>query len=282
MLIDFHTHCYPPELAERAMKACPNASDGEIFFPDGTVRGLLRGMERAGVDYSVLLSVARHPGSVRDTNDFAAKLQKENPRIIALGSVHPYAPDVHEELERIVKLGLHGVKMHTTFQNFVLDDPRCEAVFRHIGRLGLTTVFHMGNATMGPDLRATLSIPSRLAKVIDFFDGAPVVAAHMGGYIDPALDPAAELRILAQLPVYTDVAYVNAVMKPEKARELVDLFGEDRVLFGSDTPWNTPEQEKAFWDAIDLPTEMREKIYWKNAVGLLKKMGVTIQENLAL
>ena len=58
-------------------------------------------------------------------------------------------------------------------------------------------------------------------------------------------------------------------MTAEKAKELVELYGSHRVLFGTDYPmWNPKEELERFYE-IDLTDEQRANILYNNAAKLL-------------
>ena len=92
MLIDFHTHCFPDKISQKAMEKLSFASGGLNPYTDGTVSGLRLLMEKSGVDKSVVLSIATNARQQKSVNDFAAQINSEN--IIAFGSVFPYSEDV--------------------------------------------------------------------------------------------------------------------------------------------------------------------------------------------
>ena len=43
----------------------------------------------------------------------------------------------------------------------------------------------------------------------------------------------------------------------------------DRLLFGTDFPLIDQKQDIEYLDALDIPEELKERIFWKNACGLL-------------
>ena len=57
MIIDFHTHTFPDELADRAVGTLAH-SGGIHNYLDGRVDSLKESMKKAEIDYSVLLPVA--------------------------------------------------------------------------------------------------------------------------------------------------------------------------------------------------------------------------------
>jgi predicted TIM-barrel fold metal-dependent hydrolase len=53
-------------------------------------------------------------------------------------------------------------------------------------------------------------------------------------------------------------------------RQAVDQIGQDRILWGSDTPFHTPEVELKKVEMSKLTSDEKEMILWKNICRLLK------------
>ncbi len=261
MVIDFHTHCFPDALAERAIARLSRGGGGLKPYTDGTLAGLRARMAADGVDIAVVLSIATNATQQKKVNDFAAALDREE-GLIAFGSVYPDAPDALEELERIAALGLRGVKLHPDFQGFAVDDERYAPLYRKISSLGLITVFHAGvDYNYPPPYGGT---PARIAAALRWFD-TPVVAAHWGG-----IQSGEEvLRHLAGRDVYLDTSFGYATMPRHYAAEILRVHGTDRVLFGTDTPWHTAAMEQRLLDSLDISPEDMDKIHRRNAAQLL-------------
>ena len=261
MLIDFHTHCFPDPIAPKAIERLSFVSGGLHPHTDGTVDGLRRSMAEHGVDLSVVMHIATNPGQQKKVNDFAAAIQNGQD-ILSFGSVHPAAPDVLEELERIKALGLKGVKLHPDYQGFRVDEPRMKPIYRKISSLGLVTLFHAGlDYGFAPPYGG---MPAEMATALTWFD-TPVVAAHWGG-----INCGEEvLRHLAGTPVYFDVSFGYGMMPKYYAEKIVEKHGTDRLLFGTDTPWHTPGLEMRLLDTLPLAEAERDAIFSGNAKQLL-------------
>ena len=98
MLVDFHVHAFAEKIAARAIGQVAGKAD-LIPETDGTAEGLRRRLQEWGVDKGVVLPIATKPTQQTIINDWAAQQQDET--LYCYGSVHPDAPDVLEELERI-------------------------------------------------------------------------------------------------------------------------------------------------------------------------------------
>ncbi len=75
MIIDVHTHTFPEKIAAAAVDKLKGLSHTEAFT-DGTEKGLLSSMERAGIDLSVILPVATSERQVQKINDASAALNE--------------------------------------------------------------------------------------------------------------------------------------------------------------------------------------------------------------
>ncbi len=262
MLIDFHTHAFADSLAPRAIASLSAASGGQIPRTDGTTAGLIRRMDETGVSHSVMLNIATKPKQQTRINDWAKEISSD--RITAFGSVHPDAPDVFDELERIKELGLKGVKLHPEYQNFEVDEPRMLPIYKKIASLGLITVFHAGqDIGFMPPAKAS---PEKLVRALPAFDGAPVVAAHFGGYImwDDVLDQ------LCGLPIYFDTSFCFARIQLPLAQAIIEKHTPEKILFGTDLPWSDAAAERRLIDSFDLSASDKEKIFFRNAARLLQ------------
>ena len=261
MLIDFHTHAFPDKIAEKAIPKLSLASGGLVPYTDGTVAGLKESMKRNGVDVSVVLNIATNAHQQKAVNDFAAGINNKED-IFAFGSVFPFSEDAFTELERIKELGLVGVKLHPDYQGFNVDDIRLKPLYRKISELGLITVFHAGlDYGFAPPYGAT---PDKMARALEWFS-TPVVAAHWGG-INCGDDV---IKYLCGKNIYFDVSMGYAMMPKYYAEKIMSLHTPDRMLFGTDTPWHTPDMEKRLLDTLELSQNDIDKITHKNAQTLL-------------
>ena len=209
----------------------------------------------------MVLSIATNPRQQTNVNHFAIEMNRQA-GIVAFGSVHPDAPNVLEELERLKDAGIQGVKFHPEYQHFFADEERMKPIYRKISELGLITVFHAGHDYgFAPPYHC---MPDHLLGAKRWLD-TPVVAAHWGG-----LGCGEEvLKKLCGRDIWFDLSFGYGVMPKSMAQAIVDAHGPDRLLFGSDMPWHCPAWEIRLLDSLDISPEDREKIYFRNAFALL-------------
>lgn len=262
MLIDFHTHIFPDKIANRAIQSLSLRSGGASPYYNGTKEGLLAFMRQNSITKSVVLNIATNPGQMRSVNDFAASVN--GGALIAFGSVHPDAPDVLDELDRLSDMGLAGIKLHPDYQEFYGDDPKMWPIYEKIAKKGLVVVFHTGvDIGLYPPVYMP---PYRLARALEPLQGAVVIAAHFGGYMmwEEALE------CLAGRDVYFDTAYAAGKIPTGIVRRILQEHGTDKILFGSDLPWSDPAEEIKLLQTLGLTDEQLKKIYYKNARKIVK------------
>lgn len=257
-IIDIHAHIFPDRIAAKASAAIGEFYDIPMQF-DGTLGTLLALGDESGVGTFVVHSVATVPQQVEAINDFIAGTVRLHPgRLVGFATMHPGYRSIGAEIDRAVSLGFRGVKIHPDFQKFNLDDREAMAIYEAIeGRLPI--LVHCG------DNRYEYSKARRMAAVMDRFPKLQVICAHFGGYSEWE-DAAAAL---AGRNVLVDTSSSLFALAPERARELIDLYGVDSVLFGTDYPMWGPEHELALLSRIGLTAEEREKIMHGNAERLL-------------
>ncbi len=256
-IIDFHAHIYPDKIAEKASQATGDFYNITPAY-SGTSQELLSSGKAAGVSGFVLLPVATKPDQVHHINEFTAEEVRAHKEFYGFGTLHPECDDLIEETERIISLGLKGIKLHPDTQQFNTDDDRLFEVFDYIqGRIPL--LVHCG------DKRFDYSHPRRLKNVINNFPHLQIIAAHLGGW--SLFEQAFE--ILRDTDCFLDISSTMMFLPPEKVVRYIHGYGADRILFGTDFPLWDPQKEAASFLKLDLSNNEREQIAWKNAMEIL-------------
>lgn len=281
MIIDIHTHIFPDEIASRAVNKLKRASHTQPFC-DGTSAGLQESCTAAGVDCCVTLPVATDPKQVLHMNDRAILANGLYPEscLLPFGAIHPDCPGWKSELKRLACSGIRGVKIHPVFQKVRLDDLRYLRIIDAAAGLGLIVLAHAGLDIDSPD--EIFCTPEMILQVYRELGEIPFILAHMGGWRQ--WDEAE--YFVAQTPFYLDTAYCLGPVIPLKGSvwtggslktmpekqflRFVKIFGADRLLFGSDSPWR--DQKKSIDEINALPLSGPEKsaILGGNAARLLK------------
>ncbi|MBN2189067.1 MAG: amidohydrolase [Chitinispirillaceae bacterium] len=260
-IIDFHAHCFPDDLAGRAIERVLTTSPGAKCWTDGTLAGLRASMKTAGVTKSVVLPVATKSSQVTTINRQAPLLRA--PDIIPFGSLHPQTKNIAEEISFLKEHGLRGIKLHPEFQDFNMDDPEVFPLYEACASAGLIVVFHTGTDP-GP-FTNDHSLPHMLAKVCRAFPSLRIVAGHMGGH--QVWDEVE--KHLVGLPMHFETSTAPSNFPREKFVGLCRRHGIERVLFGTDTPWYDQVFDREWIDRCGLTDSEKEMVFHKNAERLI-------------
>lgn len=262
MIIDIHAHCFPDELAPRALGVLSECSHVPACT-DGTCAGLSASMRQAGVDRSAVMPIATKPSQVRSINNWAAGVNREHPDLICFGTLHPRQDDLQAEIDRLVADGIRGVKFHPDYQEFFVDESELISLYRALADAGLIVLFHAGvDIGLPPPVHCT---PDRLARVVDAAPSLTVIAAHMGGY--ECWEDVE--RCLVGKGLYFDTSYSLAELGPERMVALMRAHGIERILFGTDSPWTDQAAEVAGIRGLALTDEEVDAVLGGNAERLL-------------
>lgn len=248
---DAHAHIYPGKIAEKATAAVGAFYDLNMENV-GIPHLLAEAGKKAGIEKFLVSSVATKLEQVRSISEFIAEKCRKYPEFVGLAAWHQDITDLDGEFDRIMELGLKGIKLHPDFQKFNIDDPGMMDVYREAHRRGLPVLFHTG------DDRTEYSSPARLARVIDKIPEFTCIAAHLGGY--RRWDEAA--KILRGANVYIDTCSSLAFVEPEEARESIAHFGVDHTMFGTDFPMWSPDAELERFFRLELSPEENQRILY--------------------
>lgn len=277
--IDFHTHTFPDKFAAAAVSKLGGCFAIENHT-DGAVKGLLRSMEEGEVALSVVLPVVTNPASTVKMNDYAAASNEKlgEKGYCSFAGMHPDFSGYKEELKRIKRLGLKGIKLHPAYQNCNMDDIRYLRIVEEAASLDLIVVYHAGiDGGLPTPVYATVDMARH---VVDTIGAEKLVLAHMGGWEQWEQ---AEQE-LCGAPVYFDTAACIGVMEARKSipgakdrvlmskeqlARMIRKHGTDKVLFATDSPWTGQKESLKIFKTLELTEQEKEMVLWENACRLL-------------
>jgi len=259
MIIDSHTHVFPEHVADRAMEAL-SARYGATPVGRASPSGLLREMDSCGVDRAVLAAVATRPGQVASINSWLAEIRSD--RLWPLGALHPHLPDPASEIQRLLDAGFRGVKLHCHFQEFGMDDPALDRLLDLIGDK-LVVLMHCGDE-IAP-LERVEPTPPRILAMHQRHPEVRLILAHLGGYQEW---DEAEALLVGQ-DVCLDISYVFGHCSDEQIARMVRAHGTDRILWGSDFPWESERHALAGLDRLALSADERQAVLCGNVQRVL-------------
>lgn len=261
MVIDFHTHAFPDALAPRAMKVLLEEAPDVKAYLDGTVGDLLRSMDRAGIDKSVVCCIATKPEQFERILRWCEAIRSD--RLIPFPSVHPADPACIENLGRIRAAGFQGVKLHPFYQDFFADEERMLRVYEEATLQNLLLVMHTGYDIAFPPIRR--ADPLKLLGIVERFPDLKLITTHLGAWRQ--WDEVR--RYLLGRKIYMDLSFAMEELGPEPSRQMVMDHADGYVLFGTDSPWTDQSQTLNLVKKMRLPQKKLRGILAGNALGLL-------------
>lgn len=225
-IVDFHVHLTAwgkvPEAGRRAW-----------------IDGFPRCLDAAGIDRAVLFAL---------DNELVARTVAEAPdRLTAFAFLDPRRPDTPDRLEAYVKdHGFRGLKISSSGgpiddDGFYPNAPACYPTFERAQTLGVPVLVHAGLIYCNPDhpagTRTKYCLPIYLDDIARDFADLKLVVAHGGR---PFYDQTIALSLMPN--VYVDVSWslLPLTMWAEMLRQLLEAFGPDRLIYGSDANWREP------------------------------------------
>jgi len=277
VIIDFHTHIFPPWLRERRDEYIKRDPCFSLLYSQpeariATAEELLASMDEAGIGLSVVLNVGwvSHELCVK-TNDYILDSISRYPtRLVGFCAIQPGAGDAAiAELERCAKAGAKGIgELRSDVQGFDLADkttmkPLVDAALKH----DLIFLTH-SSEPVGHEYSGKGSItPDILYSFITAFPNLKLVCAHWGGGLPfYALMPEVA-KALAN--VFFDTAATVFLYKPEIFEQMSHIIGSDKILFGTDYPLMHQNRVLAQIQSSQLPEEDKARILGANAQKLL-------------
>jgi len=277
MIIDFHTHVFPPQIKKNRNKYIERDPCFAILYSNldskmATAEELIASMDEAGVDISVILNIGwtTHELCV-ETNDYIIDSVSRYPqRLVGFCAVQPQSPKAAvAEIERCAQAGIRGVgEMRPDMQLFDLGDELVmEPIVEVLRKHQLVLLTHVSEP-VGHNYPGKGGItPDILYPFITSFPDLTLVCAHWGGGLPfYALMPEVKKAISN---VYFDTAASPFLYTPEVYNQVIQLVGADKILFGSDYPLVAQRRLLQEIAALDLAEETKNLILSGNALRLL-------------
>ncbi len=242
MIIDIHTHIFPPDVQQHRERYC--ARDpwfNELYSSPRTrivtAEDLVAEIDEASVAASVTFSFGwRDPGLIEESNSYVLDALRRYPqRLYGMAVLQPTAgARAVYELERCAQAGMIGLgELMPHGQGYRLSDidlllPMMEVVRRY----QLLVLSHcsepVGHSYPG---KGNVTLPDIIAFLTAFPD-IRFIAAHWGGGLPfYALMPEVQ-RILAN--VWYDTAATIYLYRQDIFPIVAHLVGANRILFASD------------------------------------------------
>jgi len=235
----------------------------------------------------------------RATNEEISEMVRARPqRFAGLGTLP--MQDVKAsiaEMERVMtRLGLKGIEINDHVNGRTLDEPEFRPFFKAAEQMGAVIFFHQSMETLVTPRSRRYHLPNSIGNLVDravtfatlvhggVMDECPelkIVLGHGGGYtcygigrMDHAWKVRSEARVHVRQPpsTYLRRFYYDCIVYTEEAlRYLIDTVGVDRVVFGTDWPYDMALDWPVSWvlGMKSLTQDEKEAILSKNLERLL-------------
>jgi uncharacterized protein len=251
MIVDCHTHMWRAEhwgeeITVESTRALGRAVDLNVNWEDHE-----RAMQQ--VDKAIVFGLwARHVGLVVPNDYIAAYVATNARKLIGFASIDPNEIGYLDELHHAVEdLGLKGVKLGPIYQNYHPMDERVLPIYEYCERNHLPIIIHQG-ATFPRRAPLKFAFPIQLEEVALSYPDLVMVIAHLG---HPWI--AETVVLIRKHPnLYADLSALH--YRPWQFYNAMMLALEygvmDKILFGSDYPFTTPEATlQALYDINEIP-----------------------------
>lgn len=261
-VIDAHVHLYPESLAPKVVPALA-ARFGNAPAFDGTIGQCSAANDACGIVLALNLPVATRAEHVSHTNAFWAAYAKPDPsraaRVLSLAALHPAVPDAAAEVGRIAEQGFRGIKFHPEYQQFRFNDAHMDDVWAAMAEKGLVAYLHAGGERVfNPPYHST---PGEIARLHARFPRLRIVAAHLGGF---GMWDETEQTLLGK-DVALDLSHTFFWMDHARIARMIKRHGPERILFGTDAPWQQPQKVLEAFLSLRLDEKACRSICYDNA-----------------
>ncbi len=275
MIIDFHTHIFPPQIRDNRERYIELDPLFATLYSNpkaklATAEDLIATMDEQHIDKSVVLNIHwERPEVCRETNNYIMESIVRYPgRLVGFGMVNFNSSDLAiAEIHRCLKGGLRGIGELRPTSEMLNNTHILEPVIREIIDNNLILLTHtsepIGHVYPGKgDITPEMVFP-----FISRFPELHLVCAHWGGGMPfYALMPEVK-KALGN--TFFDTAASPYLYTPQVYNQVSHLAGADKILFGSDYPLLSPRRLLKEIETLDLPDNFKNQILAGNAQKLL-------------
>ncbi|HEX9070058.1 MAG TPA: amidohydrolase family protein [Ktedonobacterales bacterium] len=278
MIVDAHTHIFPPEIVTQRERFLTHDSwFAELYSSPraklATADDLIEAMDLNGIDLAIACSFGwRDHGLIVMCNDYMIESVRANPtRLVGLAGMLPQAGGrAADEVARCAAAGLAGIgELMPHGQGYRLGDTRLLApVMAAVAALDLIVLAHasepVGHTYLGKgDVAA-----GDLYAFIRAWPQVRTIAAHWGGGF-PFFELMPEVRAAAA-NLWYDTAASPYLYLPEIFTHVVEITGGERILWATDFPLLGHQRVLDHLRASGLDEVMLARVLGGNAAAMLR------------
>ncbi len=229
-----------------------------VFDHTFTEQELIEGMDKYGVDVSIVQPLIGPESYQKYHDDIADAAARHPGRIVGMTAFSPHIDrdDYLSEVERCVKeLGFVGIKLHPLE---MAVDPLSEdggVAFEAASAFDVPLMVHTG-------VGSPFAGPSKLIPRAREFPHLPIIMAHAGSVVYTH-----EAMVAAEMcqNLYLEPSWCNYYL----VRKMIEKFGSDRVMVGGDHILNYA-LEKLKIELLELDDEDHNNVMGETARRVFK------------
>ncbi|MBU0490849.1 MAG: amidohydrolase family protein [Chloroflexi bacterium] len=276
MIIDFHTHIFPPEWCARREPYldcdrwfCTLYSDPQARM--ATAEDLIGTMDRAGVDKAVAFGFAwADEGLCREHNAYVLDaVRRYQGRLVGFAVAQPLTGhQAIADVEWCLDRGLRGVgELMPDGQGYTWDDDDVQVFVQSIAQRGVPLLTH-SNEGPGHTYPGKGNVgPAMLHRLAQRYPNLTLVSAHWGGGL-AFYELMPEVRA-ACANVYYDTA-ASVYLYDDAVYRVAEQCAPGKALWGSDYPLVRPERYLKRIRALGLAPDVEAALLGGTAARLLR------------
>lgn len=277
MIIDFHTHIFPPFFSKERDRFFPEEpAFQQLYSPPGSRfaerEDLLRNMDEEGIGRSVVFGFPwENAENFRRHNDYILESVEKHPdRLIGFCCFSPLSPHALREAERCLEAGLSGVGELALYHSGFSAEftGALKELLDLCSRLDAPLLFHTNEPVGHPYPGKTQTDLSDIYHLVKEHPSNRFILAHWGGGLFFYALMKKEVREVLR-NTWFDTAASPYLYVPDIYRIAGKVIGFDKILFGSDYPLLKPGRYFREMESDHVSSEAMGKIKGENAVRLL-------------
>lgn len=233
---------------------------GNSLYRNGVqVKELKEQMTLHGIDQAVIRPFKPCDCDYGQANARLAELVDRDEKLIGFARVNPWQKDAPAQVAAAKASGLVGLHLHPWEDNFVVNGRFMDDTLQAAQEAGFPVYLSAGYPCVSEPLQI-LEIAKRFPKV-------NFIATH-GAQLDMSGLSFDDALVLAKQA--TNVKFdLSGVYRRDFIEKLIQISGEDHIVFGSAYPYMDIALEIARIDAAQISDRVKEKIFYDNIKNIL-------------
>jgi len=276
MIIDSHTHLFPPEVVAKRKSFFRREPSFRLLYENekarlARVEDLLASMDRDGVDQSVICGFPwQDPALSREGNDYLWECARRHPdRLLPFACFSlRSARTAEKEIEHALARGFAGIGELALYQqNFSSNIFQfLTSLLKPLSAKQIPVLLH-ANEPVGHEYPGkTRNGLRHLYSLLEALPQVTFIFAHWGGglFFYELMPEVAR----AAAGAYYDTAASPFLYHPAVYGVALRVVGPQRILFGSDYPLLSPRRYFREFEEAGLPPRVQARIKGENARNL--------------